>query len=212
MERDRYRKSYKWDFANFNSHAHVERDCCNVKSNINIFISTHTLTWSVTIYAVTNNPALAFQLTRSRGAWPIDKDLFYLLHKFQLTRSRGAWQEIMPKNIQNLFISTHTLTWSVTIHYKTCSFIVYISTHTLTWSVTTRKRKIYQRHYISTHTLTWSVTDLTLALEYSDSISTHTLTWSVTNSFRWDYIPMIISTHTLTWSVTRENKKNSPHW
>ena len=33
---------------NFNSHAHVERDC-NVATLKNLFvISTHTLTWSVT--------------------------------------------------------------------------------------------------------------------------------------------------------------------
>ena len=36
----------------------------------------------------------------------------------------------------NLVISTHTLTWSVTL-YGTSNYIDrYISTHTLTWSVT----------------------------------------------------------------------------
>ena len=33
----------------FNSHAHVERDFCYEIINSSCFISTHTLTWSVTI-------------------------------------------------------------------------------------------------------------------------------------------------------------------
>ena len=32
-----------------------------------------------------------FQLTRSRGAWPIFYFTIRLQEKFQLTRSRGAW-------------------------------------------------------------------------------------------------------------------------
>ena len=55
-----------------------------------------------------------------------------------------------------------------------------ISTHTLTWSVTMRVEVLRLRNEISTHTLTWSVTnETTEALEKVD-ISTHTLTWSVT--------------------------------
>ena len=33
---------------NFNSHAHVERDTAITIACVTIFISTHTLTWSVT--------------------------------------------------------------------------------------------------------------------------------------------------------------------
>ena len=77
-------------------------------------------------------------------------------------------------------ISTHTLTWSVTICHRRLSWAVrdfnshahverdqnmptatelaIISTHTLTWSVTMAgSRKLYKQK-ISTHTLTWSVT------------------------------------------------------
>ena len=41
-------------FGNFNSHAHVERDFKIIRRVPSFFISTHTLTWSVTaiIYAV----------------------------------------------------------------------------------------------------------------------------------------------------------------
>ena len=38
---------------NFNSHAHVERDCARAIVEAGIQISTHTLTWSVT-YKVDN--------------------------------------------------------------------------------------------------------------------------------------------------------------
>ena len=41
------------------------------------------------------------------------------------------FEEILVK-----MISTHTLTWSVTISISFLRLIIYISTHTLTWSVT----------------------------------------------------------------------------
>ena len=55
-------------------------------------------------------------------------------------------------------ISTHTLTWSVTIATLTLSIEISISTHTLTWSVTLSFFKDFHKAIISTHTLTWSVT------------------------------------------------------
>ena len=77
-----------------------------------------------------------------------------------------------------------------------------ISTHTLTWSVTVAGTEYYlngidfnsHAHVERDHVI--------LAISLQTLISTHTLTWSVTNNFLSDYIPMIISTHTLTWSVT----------
>ena len=103
-----------------------------------------------------------------------------------------------------IIISTHTLTWSVTLIVANVIYTRVISTHTLTWSVTRLRnnnytdrndfnshahverdaRKIYAASlfHISTHTLTWSVTSyLSLAYDNID-ISTHTLTWSVTSS------------------------------
>ena len=53
---------------NFNSHAHVERDINQQSTNNNETISTHTLTWSVTIYNIISTQKIEFQLTRSRGA------------------------------------------------------------------------------------------------------------------------------------------------
>ena len=98
----------------FNSHAHVERDTDILVRSSHIFISTHTLTWSVT------------------------QKLLYIKQKkpFQLTRSRGAWlsNRILPQCYD--WISTHTLTWSVTYIALYGKSHKYISTHTLTWSVT----------------------------------------------------------------------------
>ena len=55
---------------------------------------------------------------------------------FQLTRSRGAWPIIFsPLNLSTQ-ISTHTLTWSVTFLPLLYYLPLKISTHTLTWSVT----------------------------------------------------------------------------
>ena len=56
----------------------------------------------------------------------------------------------------------------------------YISTHTLTWSVTELSGVSFSEIDISTHTLTWSVTNILEQHTYTIEISTHTLTWSVT--------------------------------
>ena len=129
--------------SNFNSHAHVERDAIKINTCTDYFtfqltrsrgawpsgishltfcnaISTHTLTWSVTLKRVKYCWALKFQLTRSRGAWRellyvatsplsnfnshahVERDVYIpirwlILLEFQLTRSRGAW-------LSNLYI------------------------------------------------------------------------------------------------------------
>ena len=151
-----------------------------------------------------------------------------MLHRcfreFQLTRSRGAWPVTIELDLNAYTISTHTLTWSVTILSGGNTFVFVISTHTLTWSVTVAKYENGAILQISTHTLTWSVTTRLIADEYGYEISTHTLTWSVTRerqlyrkTFRFQLTrsrgawrlfssaiqpPAFISTHTLTWSVT----------
>ena len=129
------------------------------------------------------------------------------------------------KYVADLFeISTHTLTWSVTIVGTVFKVFHFISTHTLTWSVTISVNCVNVVKTISTHTLTWSVTardwqridvlwhfnshahverdDGTPFLWDYQVISTHTLTWSVTNLPYPSSFAFSISTHTLTWSVT----------
>ena len=104
--------------------------------------------------------------------------------------------------IKEYIISTHTLTWSVTISADVKIVNIFISTHTLTWSVTRINSVKLNRLAISTHTLTWSVTGLSklcvihchfnshahverdffkATLNGKSRISTHTLTWSVTS-------------------------------
>ena len=51
MERDKSTIFISLSGVNFNSHAHVERDIESFSYIIQIQISTHTLTWSVTISA-----------------------------------------------------------------------------------------------------------------------------------------------------------------
>ena len=180
VERDIWHEIWHEKYKNFNSHAHVERDGHSVPMDKLAPISTHTLTWSVTkrisfcgqwnlisthtlTWSVTDGGECGlkkwgFQLTRSRGAWPVRRRVYRETEWFQLTRSRGAWQYSQPAqtggwnfnshaHVERDFsavteecvrqgISTHTLTWSVTKDYIEDSALVAISTHTLTWSVT----------------------------------------------------------------------------
>ena len=209
------------------------------------FISTHTLTWSVTLDCCKR--WIAWNISTHTLTWSVTQNLWKLQKstEFQLTRSRGAWPVNSPFCRIYLFISTHTLTWSVTSSAGNMTYGKIISTHTLTWSVTGWRRKRRNWMQISTHTLTWSVTsefDIILIwalfqltrsrgawrtenmgcvnMVYFNShahverdslsgipadriaISTHTLTWSVTQRHTSSRKMIEISTHTLTWSVT----------
>ena len=69
VERDETSSFYDGENKNFNSHAHVERDVKDSIYSGKLFISTHTLTWSVTLSASkVRKSSYTFQLTRSRGA------------------------------------------------------------------------------------------------------------------------------------------------
>ena len=69
VERDPIAYLKKSLSINFNSHAHVERDLWNTQTaEVKLEISTHTLTWSVTLYIYHSCKDTLFQLTRSRGA------------------------------------------------------------------------------------------------------------------------------------------------
>ena len=68
VERDSSEQSSFIISSNFNSHAHVERDVGVLLHDVDVTISTHTLTWSVTTRSISFFPKHQFQLTRSRGA------------------------------------------------------------------------------------------------------------------------------------------------
>ena len=77
-------------------------------------------------------------------------------------------------------ISTHTLTWSVTLQSDTFHNDLVISTHTLTWSVTEIcNRKNQGIYHFNSHAHV-ERDGIEKPLGVWDFISTHTLTWSVT--------------------------------
>ena len=77
-----------------------------------------------------------------------------------------------------------------------------ISTHTLTWSVTITVIAFWTITLISTHTLTWSVTSLFRTFSvYAVNFNSHAHVERDQSKF-YDSKVTYISTHTLTWSVT----------
>ena len=91
MERDAITIPLKLDLSDFNSHAHVERDS-NTGSHIKFpIISTHTLTWSVTL-ANEAGCAVDIEISTHTLTWSVTVIIIFnvLSDKFQLTRSRGA--------------------------------------------------------------------------------------------------------------------------
>ena len=144
------------------------------------WISTHTLTWSVTHLLWLQQVLYTFQLTRSRGAWPSMCIGLTSTSLFQLTRSRGAWLKLIQKrnHIPKFQLTRSRGAWPLCnifcdIERKfqlTRSRGAWQSTMT-TWCYRckfqlTRSRGAWQNVFcyqgkdycISTHTLTWSVT------------------------------------------------------
>ena len=117
MERDAISGSAEHACADFNSHAHVERDAQNGKAAGRTLISTHTLTWSVTMGSLT---ALYTRIISTHTlTWSVTKCRSHL----QKCRSNFNSHAHVERDWQKIVIST----WRS------------ISTHTLTWSVTARK-------------------------------------------------------------------------
>ena len=165
----------------------------------------------------------SFQLTRSRGAWLNSYGIFCLVWNFNSHAhverdssgcsnfliwayfnshahvERDMWRS-RPQN--RLWISTHTLTWSVTERFSFRSQWNLISTHTLTWSVTASASAQQTEADISTHTLTWSVTwNHDMVHDSQNHFNSHAhverdIAFLISLNSKW------ISTHTLTWSVT----------
>ena len=113
VERDRRLHSHQGKLYHFNSHAHVERDDANTVYYVIDSISTHTLTWSVTLISQQEGSSLInfnshahverdFTFTKFRYTHNnfnshahVERDIvvnglcaLYII--FQLTRSRGA--------------------------------------------------------------------------------------------------------------------------
>ena len=187
----------------FNSHAHVERDALSrCLTRWRIWISTHTLTWSVTSWrsacrAFQNFNSHAhverdlacfhffellcqFQLTRSRGAWRPSPPIWAKTSEFQLTRSRGAWL-----NSYGIFC----LVWNFNSHAHVerdssgCSnFLIWAYFNSHAHVERDRCEQVYPAAvwYFNSHAHVERDFILTVAVHDLYTISTHTLTWSVT--------------------------------
>ena len=121
-------------------------------------ISTHTLTWSVTEYVQV--PLEHLKISTHTLTWSVTSkgERITSTAEFQLTRSRGAWPCTAILLFFFKYISTHTLTWSVTSYPKaerTCYQNFNSHAHVERDRLTTPKNSVT---IISTHTLTWSVT------------------------------------------------------
>ena len=180
MERDPSVSAEKSCSVYFNSHAHVERDGGSAPPQSFRPISTHTLTWSVTPSPAPQTcgaPISTHTLTWSVTA-PYHSNVYQIpdfnshahverdgvcpvvtCYVWNFNSHAHVERDVYASSDMFLFvISTHTLTWSVTMTVKRYEDNDTISTHTLTWSVTKRFSFCCQRNLISTHTLTWSVT------------------------------------------------------
>ena len=100
------------------------------------FISTHTLTWSVT--DKTTLKGVAGKDFNSHAHVERDEDFDFTLNKLKDFNSHAhVERDMCGTNFgSGAKISTHTLTWSVTSVFRLTHGNAQISTHTLTWSVT----------------------------------------------------------------------------
>ena len=121
---------------------------------------------------------------------------------FQLTRSRGAWRTDAMSRYGSYYISTHTLTWSVTFcRFCYLLYLDYFNSHAHVERDSSGVA-LYSLSKISTHTLTWSVTLVIIALSNCDKFQlTRSRGAWLDEASKIDVT--IISTHTLTWSVTK---------
>ena len=113
----------------------------------------------MTTTLVNHDVVIQFQLTRSRGAWLHFASKVVRFCVFQLTRSRGAWLAEFKVDGKTINFNSHAHVERDRKTFKQLKVDI-ISTHTLTWSVTLSEILPSCRLVISTHTLTWSVTSI----------------------------------------------------
>ena len=189
-------------------------------------ISTHTLTWSVTLvwccliqlvknfnsHAHVERDRLVFQLFTLRN-----RDFNSHAHVERDIMDKETWLTAddfnshahVERDVQG-YICRYGWTGNFNSHAHVERDIAVLLKNSQTWYFNShahveRDRSDLVRaciRPISTHTLTWSVTGRVLKCPDSMDISTHTLTWSVTEQGGFKHSDRIISTHTLTWSVT----------
>ena len=114
----------------------MERDDFQPKKATKVDISTHTLTWSVTLPCC----GAVKRICNFNSHAHVERDDIVVWGKslngdFN-SHAHVERDETIVYITTSGDISTHTLTWSVTISRQIPVWVVIISTHTLTWSVT----------------------------------------------------------------------------
>ena len=136
VERDVFgKKAYK-PRKYFNSHAHVERDFLAKRHINHANISTHTLTWSVTVLISFQATANLFQLTRSRGAWLYNAWLLSIINYFNSHAHVERDWNVGNNTLTNQHFNSHAHVERDAQNISILYIVYSISTHTLTWSVT----------------------------------------------------------------------------
>ena len=142
-------------------------------------ISTHTLTWSVTLKRTSYVRNLSFQLTRSRGAWRKNLRVWYKEINFNShahVERDNAGEEVKVRFVN--FNSQAHVERDQGMERRI--IMTKISTHTLTWSVTRSSAGRPDRtEYFNSHAHV-ERDRLVRSARLCKIISTHTLTWSVT--------------------------------
>ena len=136
---------------NFNSHAHVERDSTRKHTHLRTKISTHTLTWSVTVqlldiwdilfisthtltWSVTGSvprPCIYWYNFNSHAHVERDTIIYCIDYTFLNFNSHAHVERDKNQNLQRVVfpISTHTLTWSVTCSVISFTDCWYFNSH-----------------------------------------------------------------------------------
>ena len=146
VERDVIIVSLPLKYLNFNSHAHVERDFIKKLSDEITKISTHTLTWSVTIVhklkiTVENNFNSHAHVERDRDVDMFQKCICYFNSHAHVERDSSP----IVNAYGVVYFNSHAhVERDALLKFSLCQ-IIGISTHTLTWSVTSQARTEAQK-------------------------------------------------------------------
>ena len=143
VERDICLAYFSFEKIYFNSHAHVERDFIKKLSDEITKISTHTLTWSVTIVhklkiTVENNFNSHAHVERDRDVDMFQKCICYFNSHAHVERDSSP----IVNAYGVVYFNSHAhVERDALLKFSLCQ-IIGISTHTLTWSVTQKTATI----------------------------------------------------------------------
>ena len=170
-------------FADFNSHAHVERDHFAPNEHPKPTISTHTLTWSVTHLDRKSHTEL--KISTHTLTWSVTEIVEQGRNLWNDFNSHAHVERDRSSTVIsycNSNFNSHAHVERDTAEIKLDGDNA-ISTHTLTWSVTILPSRLALSPYFNSHAHV-ERDPLNPLLQNVTHISTHTLTWSVTRSLK----------------------------